>query len=239
MSHLMYAYGIRDVGNPELHQKFEAKITEMGDRLDYQSMFNVVYYMLFRGITNKALWEKIVHNTIEQEDVLPLIFYRPFKISEMYLKSHYPDWDLSDYHDKFWHAEFYFDANTLDDNYVLDKEYDNFKAFLTGHCLVYPGIFHVKHNLFCLHYVFEEFKIAINFHLQSLTKSDDSMPSEMQKLPAKMMKLEGWEIYDLSEKEFKSWNYQERVDNIKNWLKAAKQRQIEKGIVPEVEPVYV
>ena len=51
----------------------------------------------------------------------------------------------------------------------------------------------------------------------------------MQKLPANILKLEGWEVYDLSEKEFKTWNYDDRVANIKNWLKAAKQRQIEKG----------
>ena len=61
----------------------------------------------------------------------------------------------------------------------------------------------------------------------------------MQKLATNILKLEGWEVYDLSEKEFKTWNYDERVANIKNWLKAAKQRQIEKGILPEVEPTYV
>ena len=58
-------------------------------------------------------------------------------------------------------------------------------------------------------------------------------------MPAKIMKLEGWEIYDLSEKEFKTWDYNDRVSNIKGWLKEAKQRQIEKGIVPKVPPVYV
>ena len=65
------------------------------------------------------------------------------------------------------------------------------------------------------------------------------MPSEMQKLPAKILKHDGWEIYDLSEKEFKSWDYNDRVKNIKDWLRAAKDRQIEKGIVPAVKPVYV
>ena len=72
--------------------------------------------------------------------------------------------------------------------------------------------------------------------MDRLTKSSDSMPSEIQKLPAKILKGEGWQIYDLSEKEFNSWDYQDRINNIKDWLRAAKQRQIENRVLPEVEP---
>jgi hypothetical protein len=53
------------------------------------------------------------------------------------------------------------------------------------------------------------------------------------------MKLEGWEIMNLSEAEFKEWTYEERVDNIKGWLREARQRQIEKGVLPKEEPRYV
>ena len=56
LSHLMYAYGIRAVGNPELHAKFEQKLAQIAGRLDYPSMFNVIYYMLFRGIKDQAIW---------------------------------------------------------------------------------------------------------------------------------------------------------------------------------------
>ena len=48
LTHLMYAYGVRNVGNPELHAKFEEKLDEIADRLDYPSMFNAIYYMLYR-----------------------------------------------------------------------------------------------------------------------------------------------------------------------------------------------
>jgi hypothetical protein len=34
----------------------------------------------------------------------------------------------------------------------------------------------------------------------------------MQKLPSKIMKLEGWEIMNLTEQEFKNWTYDQRVE---------------------------
>ena len=53
------------------------------------------------------------------------------------------------------------------------------------------------------------------------------------------MKFEGWEILDLSEREFESWTYYERLDNIKGWLKEAKERQIKKGILDAEPKQYV
>ena len=92
--------------------------------------------------------------------------------------------------------------------------------------MVYPSAFVTIENLFNLHFVFHDQKIAINYHLNKFTKSSDNQPSEMQKLSAKVLKGEGWQIYDLSEKEFNSWDYEDRVKNIKDWLRAAKDRQI-------------
>ena len=43
-------------------------------------------------------------------------------------------------------------------------------------------------------------------------------------------------MLDLSESEFNSWDYQERVDRIKGWLKAAKEKQIENGELPREPP---
>ena len=109
VSHLMYAYGIRGVGNPELHDKFLERLDEMADRLDYPSMFNVIYYMLFRDITDRSIWEKVISNVIEQDDALPLMYYKPFKIAKIYLENHFPDWDQKYLQDKLYHAEFYYD----------------------------------------------------------------------------------------------------------------------------------
>lgn len=187
-------------------------------------MFNVIYYLLFRECADEGIWRKIVDNTVNQKDVLPIIYYRPFKASKLFLKQKFPDWNLEDYVDKFYNAERFFNVTKMDDLFESNPKYTAFKAFLTGHCFVYPNVFCTIENLFNLHYVFFDHKIAINYHLESLTKSSDHMPSEMQKLPAKILKGEGWQIYDLSEKEFNAWSYQERVDNIKDWLKAAKER---------------
>lgn len=57
MTHLMYAYSVRGVGNPELHAAFEKKLGQIASNLDYPSMFNAIYYMLFREIKDRALWE--------------------------------------------------------------------------------------------------------------------------------------------------------------------------------------
>lgn len=88
------------------------------------------------------------------------------------------------------------------------------------------------HNLFLMHFVFPQQKIAINYHLQKFLPNERlDKPTEMQKLSAKVLKTEGWEVLDLSEKEFKNWTYDQRINNIKGWLKEAKERQIKKGIM--------
>ena len=202
-------------------------------------MFNVIYYLLFRESTNEIIWRKIVDNTLNQTAVLPLIYYRPFKMSKLWLRQKFPDWDLHEYVDKFYNAERYYDVTKLEQNFFEDGEYLDFKAFLNGHCHVYPSVFCSIENLFTLHYVFFDHKIAINFHLDRFTKSSDSKPSEMQKLAAKVLKGEGWQIYDLSQKEFMDWFYPDKVKNVKDWLRAARERQIEAGIVERDATKYV
>lgn len=57
-------------------------------------------------------------------------------------------------------------------------------------------------------------------------------PSERQKL-SKILAHEGWEILDLSEKDFNNWTHQEKVQNVKGWLKEAKARQVERGLIKD------
>ena len=192
LTHLMYAYSVRNVGNPELYAALEKRLGQIADRLDYPSMFNVIYFMLFREVKDRALWEKIVANTISQKETLPLIYYKPFKASKLFLRGVFPDWNIEDYVDKFYNAEKYFNVTKFDDNFESDIKYTEFKAFLTGHCLVYPAVFSTIENLFNLHYVFFDHKIAINYHLSKYTKSADGKPSEMHKLSEKVLRSHGW-----------------------------------------------
>ena len=83
----MYAYSVRGVGNPELHTAFESKICETSvESLDYPSLFNMVYFLLFRESTNEKAWSRVVEATIAQKDVLPLRYYKPFKCSKLWLR---------------------------------------------------------------------------------------------------------------------------------------------------------
>jgi hypothetical protein len=87
---LMYSYSVRNVGNPELYKAFDKRITEVADKLDYPSLFNAIYYMLFRENANEETWKKLVQSTINQTDILPIIYYRPFKASRIFIESKFP-----------------------------------------------------------------------------------------------------------------------------------------------------
>ena len=93
--------------------------------------------------------------------------------------------------------------------------------------------------MFTLHYGFLEQKIAINFHLKKFSKTTDSSVSQMQKLPEIVLSKEGWEIFDISQAEFDTWDFETRVTTIKTWLKQAKERQMDKGIIERNPPQYV
>lgn len=84
--------------------------------------------------------------------------------------------------DKLWFSEQYFNTVKLEDKYEHHQEYEDFQKFLQVNCLVYPTPHMSIHNLFILHHVFYEQKIAINFHLEKFTKPFDHKPSQMQKL---------------------------------------------------------
>jgi len=45
----MYAYSVRNFGNPELHDMFLKELSEQVEQMDYPSLSNAVYYLLFRG----------------------------------------------------------------------------------------------------------------------------------------------------------------------------------------------
>lgn len=96
-SHLMYSYSVRDAGNPALYAVFDARLKKMINSLDYPSMFNTIYYMLFRDISSPDLWRSVIETTLNNDAVLPLIYYRPFKAAKVYMQQKFKDWDLTEF----------------------------------------------------------------------------------------------------------------------------------------------
>jgi hypothetical protein len=64
VSHIAYAYGMRNVGNPELHTALLKRIEAMAEKLDYPSLFNVIYYLLFKENGDRKIWDKIIRATL-------------------------------------------------------------------------------------------------------------------------------------------------------------------------------
>ena len=90
LTHVMYAFSVRAAGNPDLYTAFENRIEPLVEHLDYPSLHNLIYYMMFRENANEKIWRKIVETTIKQETILPLIYYKPFKASKLFLSHHFP-----------------------------------------------------------------------------------------------------------------------------------------------------
>jgi len=202
VTHVAYAYGVRNVGNPELHKALEARINQSVENMDHPSLFNAIYYLLFRENGNRDLWNKIMRATLNNKEILPIIYYRPFKVSAAYLKGRYPGIEKEDlfidYEFKFFYPERYFTALRQEKYFMGNTEYHKFKGFLNAKLFMYPSVFITKASLFTLHFAFNEEKIAINFHLKQRCPSETGKPTEMQKLASKVLRYDGWEILDLS-----------------------------------------
>lgn len=124
LTHLMYAYGIRAAGNPELFAAFDKKLEEIAGRLDYPSLHNATYYLMFRESKCQATWDKIIDATINQDEILPITYYRPFKASYYYLKGAMPETKfLREYRDMFYDAEQYYNVIKNEDHYMRDGKY--------------------------------------------------------------------------------------------------------------------
>lgn len=111
LSHIVYSYSVRNAGNPELYKAFFERIhyfIDQGDDFDYPTMFNLIYFLLFRDSKDERIWSHIINSTLNQDDMLPIVYYKPFKYSKLWLEAHFKDWDISSYVERFWYAEQYF-----------------------------------------------------------------------------------------------------------------------------------
>ena len=99
------------MGNPELYKALDKRIESFIDNkeiFDYPTLFNTIYYMMFRENTSEKIWAHLIESTLQEDDILPLTYYKPFKYSRFFLQHHFPKWDIDEYVDKFYYAERYF-----------------------------------------------------------------------------------------------------------------------------------
>ena len=191
LGHLMFAYSVRDAGNKELYKAFDQRLEALAtseDMWDFPTLHNIIYYMMFRENTSANIWSNVIESTLFQDETLPIVYYKPFKYSMHFLKAHFPEWDIGEYTDRFYYAEQYFNQVQMDDYLTSDRKYYEMKCFMNQKCFVHPIVFMTIHNLFNLHYVFHDYKIAINYHLKDKCLPFSGQPNEMMKLNHKILK---------------------------------------------------
>jgi len=88
LSHVLYAYSVRNAGNPEIYKAFDARLEQLADSdelLDYPTLHDMLYYMMFRDNTSEKVWTYLINCTLENEETLPIVSYKPFKYSRFFL----------------------------------------------------------------------------------------------------------------------------------------------------------
>lgn len=138
LSYIMHAYGIREQGNPDFHAKFLAKIKSLDELMDYQVLSNVVYYLMFTDNTDKDVWIKIMKNVFDNPKVIPIRYYRPLKMSKYYIKHHFPEIDLTDYSNKFFYPERYFNASHREEKAISKEEKQDFMSYMVKRLYLMP-----------------------------------------------------------------------------------------------------
>lgn len=112
-SHISFAYSNRTAGNPELYKAFDKKVAEVLESpLDYPTLANIIFYLMFRENTDEALWDLVIDKTLDNSDVMPIGHYKAFKMSKFYISHHFPEKDIEEYTDKFWYPEQHYNAMT-------------------------------------------------------------------------------------------------------------------------------
>lgn len=238
LSEVMYAYGFREQGNPELHEKFLKRILDQDELMDHQTVSNLLYYAMFTDNTDEAIWTKIIQNNLQNDAFIPVTHYTPFKMSKFYLRHHFPDLDISDYYSKFFYPERYFNTNIRDNKVAMDQSKVDFIQYLVGNFFLYSVDYVPFHNLFLLHHCFMDQKIAINFFANHEMLPQEHRISARQKLDGKIMGYEGWEVLNVTQKEHESMIREERNEFYRAWITTAKERQYEKGIMSRDPPLY-
>lgn len=120
---LMFSYAARGCGNPELHKAFKKKIGKCAGNLDYISTANVLNYLMLRDDKDERAWQTLMQGVINNPDIMPLHDYKTFKAAKVFAEGVFPHWDLTEYIDKLFHPERYFNCVIQNDYYHKDIKY--------------------------------------------------------------------------------------------------------------------
>ena len=102
LSHIMYSYAVREQGNPEFHKKLLKRLNDEDKPYDYQTISNILYYLMINNNKDEKLWTRLISNTLENDGYIPVRQYTPYKLSKYYLQHHFPNMDIKDYTNKFF-----------------------------------------------------------------------------------------------------------------------------------------
>lgn len=234
LSYIMHAYSNRQQGNPELHKKYIDKIRETTDFHDYQVLSNVIYYLMFETNKDYDIWLKVVKQTLKMDGIIPIRYFKPFKMSKYYIQHHFKDLDITDYCLKFYHPERYYNSLLKEQKMGDSESKVEFFLYLLKRLFLVPVNYLVIHNVFLLRACMHSSKVAINFYSKAETLASSGRIPSKELLNSKILSYEGWEILDISETYNSSMLTTDRDNFYREWLKSAKEKQIKKGIIREI-----
>jgi len=191
---------------------------------------------------DKQLWQQMIDNYNIIEGKLPVFYYRPFRIAMFYLEHKLPNTILDDFKDRFFGAEQYYNYVKNEELYEKDERNVHFKGILNKRLVIFPVPYVVYENMFMIHYTVEHRKIGFNlfFEKDYVWKSNPVRITKLAEIHSKMMRLDGWELLDISWDKYVSLGKQEARDKyIEDWYNQATEIQKEKGIIKPFKQVMV
>lgn len=65
LSNIAYWYGVRQAGNKEFHDLLLKKISAEIHTADFNTLHNVIYYLMFRDNKDPNIWQKVTDAAVE------------------------------------------------------------------------------------------------------------------------------------------------------------------------------
>ena len=245
--HLVFAYAVRGQGSDELYHAFYHRLQQRIEQFDYITLSYTAYVLMFKDNIDISIWRLFVDRVIQCPGIIPLWYYRPFKITQYYLQGHFHNTlNLSRYIEEFWECEKYFNVDRISDIWHGVHEFESFGSWLVQNIQVIPTIFLTWNNLFNIHYAFKSQQVAIMLHRdQSLvaggeTQGDTTFrANSLELLTAKVLRLHNWVVLDLTWREIQDNGFPWVLKLVRDFLKVARDKQVERKIIKAKEPKYV